>query len=147
MAARDTLKIVQPADEIAQAKTLATRYRCDFVDLREVRIDHDLFHSVPVDLMFRYNFVPIHSANGHLDIALADPRNLNLIDELAILLQKKLHVKVATLSQISDLLKKTEQSQRVLEEVTEGFTLDVMIGGEGNRGDTSPFARLPPDAH
>src|ERR1700727_1228470 len=126
MAARDTLKIVQPADEIAQAKVLASRYRCDFVDLREVRIDHDLFHSVPVDLMFRYNFVPINSQNGHLDIALADPRNLNLIDELAILLQKKLHVKVATLSQISDLLKKTEQSQRVLEEVTEGFTLDVM---------------------
>ncbi len=107
MAARDSLKIIQPGDEIAQAKAVATRYRCEFVDLREVRIDHDLFHSVPVDLMFRYNFVPINSQNGHLDIALADPRNLNLIDELAILLQKKLRVKVATLSQISDLLKKT----------------------------------------
>jgi len=145
MAARDTLKIVQPADEIAQAKTLATRYRCDFVDLREVRIDHDLFHSVPVDLMFRYNFVPIHSQNGHLDIALADPRNLNLIDELAILLQKKLHVKVATLSQISDLLKKTEQSQRVLEEVTEGFTLDV-IGEEENQDETLSIDKLTADS-
>src|SRR6201993_3470160 len=141
MAARDTLKIVQPADEIAQAKTLATRYRCDFVDLREVRIDHDLFHSVPVDLMFRYNFVPIHSANGHLDIALADPRNLNLIDELSVLLQKKLRVKVATLSQISDLLKKTEQSQRVLEEVTEGFTLDV-VGEEENADETLSIDKL-----
>jgi hypothetical protein len=49
-----------------------------------------------------------------------------------VLLQKKLRVKVATLSQISDLLKKTEQSQRVLEEVTEGFTLDV-IGEEENQ--------------
>ena len=136
MAARDSIKIIQPADEIAQAKTLAARYRCDFVDLREVRIDHDLFHSVPVDLMFRYNFVPIHSENGHLDIALADPRNLNLIDELAMLLQKKLHVKVATLSQISDLLKKTEQSQRVLEEVTEGFTLDVIGEEENSRRNT-----------
>src|SRR6201993_1889635 len=141
MAARDTLKIVQPADEIAQAKTLATRYRCDFVDLREVRIDHDLFHSVPVDLMFRYNFVPIHSANGHLDIALADPRNLNLIDELSVLLQKKLRVKVATLSQISDLLKKTEQSQRVLEEVTEGFALDV-VGDEENADETLSIDKL-----
>src|ERR1700757_2788807 len=141
MAARDTLKIVQPADEIAQAKTLATRYRCDFVDLREVRIDHDLFHSVPVDLMFRYNFVPIHSANGHLDIALADPRNLNLIDELSVLLQKKLRVKVATLSQISDLLKKTEQSQRVLEEVTEGFSLDV-VGDEENSDETLSIDKL-----
>jgi type II secretory ATPase GspE/PulE/Tfp pilus assembly ATPase PilB-like protein len=146
MAARDTLKIVQPADEIAQAKTVAARYRCDFVDLREVRIDHDLFHSVPVDLMFRYNFVPIHSQNGHLDIALADPRNLNLIDELAILLQKKLHVKVATLSQISDLLKKTEQSQRVLEEVTEGFTLDVMIGEEENADETLSIDKLTADS-
>jgi type II secretory ATPase GspE/PulE/Tfp pilus assembly ATPase PilB-like protein len=145
MAARDVLKIVQPADEIVQAKTLAARYRCEFVDLREVRIDHDLFHSVPVDLMFRYNFVPINSENGHLDIALADPRNLNLIDELAILLQKKLHVKVATLSQISDLLKKTEQSQRVLEEVTEGFTLDV-IGEEENQDETLSIDRLTADS-
>ena len=138
MAASDTLKIVQPADEIAQAKAVAARYRCEFVDLREVRIDHDLFHSVPVDLMFRYNFVPIQSQNGHLDIALADPRNLNLIDELAVLLQKKLNVKVATLSQISDLLKKTEQSQRVLEEVTEGFTLDVMSARKRTRTKRSP---------
>src|SRR6202045_248733 len=127
MATIERIRLLEPTEEISQAKTLATRYRCEFVDLREVRIDHDLFHSVPVDLMFRYNFVPIHSANGHLDIALADPRNLNLIDELSVLLQKKLRVKVATLSQISDLLKKTEQSQRVLEEVTEGFTLDRAV--------------------
>ena len=33
----------------------------EFVDLKEVRIDHDLFHSIPVDLMFRYNFVPIQA--------------------------------------------------------------------------------------
>jgi type IV pilus assembly protein PilB len=96
--------------------------------------------------MFRYNFVPIQSQNGHLDIALADPRNLNLIDELAVLLQKKLHVKVATLSQISDLLKKTEQSQRVLEEVTEGFTLDVMIGEEENQEETLSIDKLTADS-
>jgi len=141
MAATDRLRLTDPVEEIAQAKTAATRYRCEFVDLREVRIDHDLFHSVPVDLMFRYNFVPIHAENGHLDIALADPRNLNLIDELSILLQKKLTVKVATLTQISDLLKKTEQSQRVLEEVTEGFTLDV-IGEDENQDETLSIDRL-----
>src|SRR5438128_7809044 len=122
----DRLKLMDPLQETEKAKALAERYYHEFVDLREVRIDHDLFHSVPVDLMFRYNFVPIQAYNGSLEIALADPRNLNLIDELAVLLGKKLRVKVATLSQISDLLKKTEQSQRVLEEVTEGFTLDVV---------------------
>src|SRR5580692_5227245 len=146
MSASDRTKLVTPLEEIAQAKAVASRYRCEFVDLREVRIDHDLFHSVPVDLMFRYNFVPIHSVNGHLDIALADPRNLNLIDELSVLLQKKLKVKVATLSQISDLLKKTEQSQRVLEEVTEGFTLDVMSGDEENQDETLSIDKLTADS-
>src|SRR4051812_9667040 len=117
MATTERTKLQDLEQEATAARALAARYRCEFVDLKEARIDHELFRNVPVDLMFRYNFVPLQALNGTLDIALADPRHLNLIDELAILLQKKLKVKVATLSQISDLLKKTEQSQRVLEEV------------------------------
>ena len=137
----DRLTFVDATQEKAQSKALAARYRCEFVDLKEEHIDHELFKTVPVDLMFRYNFVPIHAQNGTLEIALADPRNLNLIDELAILLAKKLRVRVATLSQISDLLKKTEQSQRVLEEVTEGFTLDV-VGEEDNADETLSIDKI-----
>jgi len=127
-------------NEAIQAQSLAARYRCEFVDLREHTIEHDLFRSVPVDLMFRYNFVPLRNQNGTLDIALADPRNLNTIDELSLLLHKKLRVKVATNTQIADLLKKTEQSQRVLEEVTEGFTLDVV--NEENSDETLSIDKL-----
>ncbi len=139
--ASNRLQVTDPVKETEQARALAERYRCEFVDLREERIDHDLFHSVPVDLMFRYNFVPLLARNGSMDIALADPRNLSLIDELSMLLNKKLKVKVATLSQISDLLKKTEQSSRVLEEVTEGFTLDV-VGEEENPDETLSIDKL-----
>ncbi len=141
MAARDRLIPQDPAQEAARARTLAQRYFHEFVDLKEVRIDHDLFHSVPVDLMFRYNFVPIQGHNGTLEIAMSDPRNPSMVDELGVLLNKKLKVKVATLSQISDLLKKTEQSQRVLDEVTEGFALDV-VGDEENPDETLSIDRL-----
>jgi type IV pilus assembly protein PilB len=127
MATTEKLRLTDPAGEIELSKSMASRYRCEFVDLREASIDHDLFRSIPVDLMFRYNFVPMQARNGTLEIALSDPRNLNLIDELTLLLNKKLRVKVATLSQISELLKKTEQSQRVLEEVTEGFALERVV--------------------
>ncbi len=129
------------AAEITEAQAVALRYRCEFVDLRDGAIEHDLFRSIPVDLMFRYNFVPLKSQNGTLEIALADPRNLNTIDELGLLLHKKLRVKVATASQIADLLKKTEQSQRVLEEVTEGFALDV-VGDDDNPDETLSIDRL-----
>jgi type IV pilus assembly protein PilB len=140
--ASDKITFRDPAQEIEQAQQAAARYRCEFVDLKSIRIDPDLFHSVPVDLMFRYNFVPLAGGNGStLDIAVADPRNLNLLDELSILLNRKLRVRVATLSQISDLLKKTEQSQRVLEEVTEGFALDV-VGDEENQDETLSIDKL-----
>src|SRR5712692_1863063 len=139
--ATDRTRMLDPTAETAQAQSLAARYRCEYVDLREGSIDHELFRSIPVDLMFRYNFVPLHAQNGSLDSALADPRNLGLIDELTLLLNKKLKVKVATLSQISELLKKTEQSQRVLEEVTEGFTLDVVVE-DGDSDETLSIDKL-----
>jgi len=140
VATTDKVTSITTAETI-QAQALAARYRCEFIDLSEHTIEHDLFRSVPVDLMFRYNFVPIRSQNGTLDIALADPRNLNTIDELSLLLHKKLRIKVATASQISDLLKKTEQSQRVLEEVTESFTLDV-VGDDENADETLSIDKL-----
>lgn len=139
--ANEPAKAVDPVQEAADARRLAERYHCEFVDLKVSKIDHELFKTVPVDLMFRYNFVPLAAFNGTLEIAVADPRHLNIIDELAILLAKKLKVRVATLSQISDLLKKTEQSQRVLEEVTEGFALDV-VGDEENADETLSIDRL-----
>ncbi len=107
------------------ARKLAERYRYAFVDLREQRIDPELFRSIPADLMFRYNFVPLETHNNVLSIAAADPGQVQMSDELPLLLGKKLSIKVATARQISDLLKRTEQSQRVLEQAAEAFTLQV----------------------
>ncbi len=140
----DVLKLKDLTGEIQQAQTIARRYRCEFVDLKETKIDHELFRTVPVDLMFRYHFVPLQAQNGCLEIALSDPRQIVHIDELSVLISRKLKIKVATYSQISDLLKKTEQSQRVLEEVTEGFTLDV-VGDEENSDETLSIDRLTSD--
>ena len=140
--------------EREQAKRLAERYRCPFIDLREQRIDPELFRRIPAEMMFRYNFVPLEAHDSTLVIALADPSQLHLTDELSLLLGKRLQIRVATASQIGDLLKRTEQSQRVLDQATEGFTLQVVSEEEESeenismekltRGDTgvSPVVRL-----
>ncbi|HEX9223970.1 MAG TPA: GspE/PulE family protein, partial [Candidatus Acidoferrales bacterium] len=112
--------------ERERTKKLAERYRCAFVDLREHHPDPELFRTIPADLMFRFNFVPLEAQNHALAIAVADPSQVLLSDELQLLLGKKLIIKVATATQISDLLKRTEQSQRVLEQATEAFTLQVV---------------------
>jgi type II secretory ATPase GspE/PulE/Tfp pilus assembly ATPase PilB-like protein len=142
-------------DDLAKAQDIARRYRCEFVDLHNFQLHHDLFKKIPVDLMFRYNFVPLdETEDGRLAIAIADPSQLMMIDEISLLLGKRILTKVSTLAQISEILKKTEQSKRVLEEASEGFTLAVVsedeAGGEDSisidrltaQGDISPIIRL-----
>ena len=86
------------AAERDQARRLAERYRCPFVDLLEQRIDPDLFRSIPAELMFRYKFVPLEAHDTTLMVAMADPSQLQLTDELSLLLGKRLQIKVATTS-------------------------------------------------
>jgi hypothetical protein len=105
-----------PQGEREKSRRLAERYRCPFVDLFEQRIDPELFRSIPAELMFRFNFVPMEAQGNCLVIAVADPSQVLLSDELPLLLGKKLILKVATPTQIGDLLKRTEQSQRVSRE-------------------------------
>src|ERR1700726_1198826 len=112
--------------ERERSRSTAERYRCPFVDLNEVRIDPELFRTIPAELMFRFNFVPLEARENQLIVAVADPSHVLLSDELPLLLGKKLGLRVATPTQISDLLKRTEQSQRVLDQATEAFTLTVV---------------------
>ena len=124
-------------DERERAEALARRYHAEFVDLKNFKIQHDLFKSVPVDMMFRYNFVPLEQAEGRLAIAVSDPSKLMVLDEISGLLGQRLITRVATLSQITDLLKKTEQSQRVLDEASEGLTFDVLTGDDNSEENIS----------
>ena len=143
------------AGDLEKAQDVARRYRCEFVDLHNFQLHHDLFDKVPVELMFRYNFVPLEETrDGKLAIAIADPSQLMMIDEISLLLGKRIVTKVCTLAQINEILKKTEQSKRVLEDASEGFRLDVIQEDEASgdesisidrltaQGDISPIIRL-----
>jgi type IV pilus assembly protein PilB len=128
------------------ARDIAARYRCEFLDLRNYHLDAELFKTVPVDLMFRYNFIPLEVRDGALWVAIADPSKLMMIDEIALLLDRRVKTKVATLAQINDILKKTEQSQRVLEAASEGFVLDVVREEEGSGDESISIDRLTAEA-
>src|SRR5260370_6726391 len=130
------------ADEEARPRELAQRYRCEYIDLRNFHIQHELFRKVPVDLMFHYNFIPLEeNPDGRLVIAVADPSQLMIVDEISLRLSRRVQTKVATLTQISEILKKTEQSHRVLHEASEGFTLDV-VHEEDSGDETISIERL-----
>ncbi|HUX67348.1 MAG TPA: GspE/PulE family protein [Terriglobales bacterium] len=128
-------------EELRRAQDLARRYHCALVDLRSVPVSPDLFRTVPVELMFRYHFVPLESDEHTLTIAIADPSQLMVMDEVGLLLGRRVAMRVATPGQIEEILKKNEQSQRVLEQATEGFTLDV-LHAEDTGDETISIERL-----
>ena len=147
---------VEPTDaehtaEVAHAKRLAERYRLEFVDLAQFSIDHELFRAIPADLMLRYGFVPVRRDGHSLVIVVSDPTDLPMIDELAVLLATPIKVTVGTPSAIQSILKKSESSQRVLEDATEGFTMQILREDESGdealtveklTADASPVIRL-----
>lgn len=139
------------ATEAADARRLAERYRLEFVDMAEFRIDGELFRSIPADLMLRYGFVPWRRDGRSLVIVVSDPSDLPMIDELSALLGTPLKVTVGARSAIQSILKKSESSQRVLEEATEGFEIQLLKEDEGGEdsltverltSDISPVIRL-----
>src|SRR6266446_6925992 len=150
-----TSLVTTPEDysaEVAKARKLAERYHVEFVDMDEFRIDQDLFRSIPADLMLRYGFVPHRREGKSLVIVVSDPTDLPMIDELGVILDTPVKVTVGAPSAIQSILKKSESSQRVLEEATEGFQLKVVKEDETTgeesltvdklTSDTSPVIRL-----
>src|SRR4030095_3996636 len=99
----------QVGDEVSRAQDLARRYRCEFIDLKNFHIHHELLKAVPVDLMVRYNFIPREHNHGELTIAIADPSRLMMIDEIGLLLNKRIVTKGGTLRPISARLTETER--------------------------------------
>jgi type II secretory ATPase GspE/PulE/Tfp pilus assembly ATPase PilB-like protein len=123
--AADEFAPAVPADariaEEAHARRLADRYRLDFLDMGLFRIDQELFRGIPAELMLRYGFVPFKREGRALVIVVSDPTDLTMIDELAVLLGTPVRVMVGARSAIEGILKKSESSQRVLDDATEDF--------------------------
>ncbi len=92
--------------EVRAAQELAVRYRLPYVDLLppkgESPIDYLLLGEVPVDLMVRHQFVPLRREGRRLHIAMADPTDLERLDELASALHARIvpHVSVVAIEHL-----------------------------------------------
>ncbi len=142
---------LRPPDERAAARELARRHGLEFVDLDHFRIDSDLFHSIPFELMLRYGFVPQERLPGRLALVMKDPTDVAHLDELELLLGQPVEVRVGLPSAIDEILQKSESSQRVLEEATEDFRIQLVSEDEEGEevlsidritADSSPVIKL-----
>jgi type IV pilus assembly protein PilB len=116
--------------EVRAAKELARRYRLPFVELLpsegESPVDYSLFNEIPVDLMVRNQFLPLKKDARGLHLAMADPTDLERLDELSSALQTRIVPHVATAGAIEVILRRGDATQRVLQEAASGFRISLV---------------------
>ena len=143
--------VADPTVEEDAARSLATRYRLEYVDVGSFAPDPDILQSVPVELMFRYNFLPYRRENGKLVLVMADPTDFPVVDELALILQTPIQPAVGTPTAIQEALKRGQGTQRVLEQASESFKFQILHDDESGeevlsmdkiQADTSPIIKL-----
>jgi len=138
------------AAEEEAARDLARRYRLEYVDVVSFAPDPEILKSVPVELMFRYNFIPYRRENGRLVLVMADPTDIPVVDELSLLLQTPLQPAVGAGSAIQEALKRGQGTTRVLEEASESFKIQLLRDDDSDevlsidkiQADSSPIIRL-----
>jgi type II secretory ATPase GspE/PulE/Tfp pilus assembly ATPase PilB-like protein len=144
-------RFLDAASEETRARQLADRLGLPYVDLWTFRIDAELFRSIPLEWMLRFEFVPEKAENGSLAVVMADPADVVKRDELEGLLKKRLSVRVGSRAALQDILQKSESTQRVLEEATEEFRMQVVREDEEGQevlsidritADASPIIKL-----
>jgi type IV pilus assembly protein PilB len=144
-------RFLDAASEETRARQMAQRLGLPYVDLWTFRVNPALFRATPLDWMLRFEFVPEKEEGGVLSVVMADPSDVVKCDELEHLLKKPLRVKVGSRAAMQDILQKSESTQRVLEEATEEFRMQVVREDEEGEevltidriaADASPIIKL-----
>ncbi len=137
--------------DLREAEALAVRLGLPFDPLDEFHVDGDLFRTIPIEIMIQYEFLPTASDGDVLSVVMADPSNVVGLNELELALARPLDVTVSPRKRIADILEKSESTQRVLDEATEGFSMQIVQDAEDGEevlsidritADQSPIIRL-----
>jgi len=132
----ETLSMLQEAvtpqekEDLERAQGLAERLDLPYDALTEFHVDADLFRTIPVEMMLRYQFLPQGERGQVLRIVMADPSNVLHVNELELALARPIEIAVGPSRRIADILEKSESTQRVLDEATEGFRMQLVQDSE-----------------
>ena len=141
---------VLSAEQLAQL--LAEQFGLPYVDLNGFTVTAELFERLPAAQAYELNAVPVRANGEALEIAIADPYDLDLPDRLERITGARVKLALATPGAIQAALKRSQGTAEVLRGLSEDFRL-VMVketdeGGEQTvslekLGDaSSPVVRL-----
>jgi type IV pilus assembly protein PilB len=109
-AAGGALRLAAPA---LTPRELADLHDLPFVDLRELRIEREVSEAISLQVLTRGPAVPYKLAEGRLGVAVADPRAIELIDEIRLASSYPVDFAVANGAEIDAELRRLARGQEV----------------------------------
>ncbi len=147
----DAARALTSSSEEEAARALARSSGLEYVDVASFAPDPEILKAVPVELMFRHTFLPYKREGGRLVLVMADPTDIRVVDELGLVLQTQVQPAVGTPSSIQEALKRSQGTQRVLEQASESFKIQILRDDENGdevlsidkiQSDQSPIIKL-----
>jgi len=119
------------------------------VSLEEIDVDPDAVKFIPPQIAQKYMAIPYAQVNSALHVAMADPTDLNAIDDIKFMTDLAVEVSIATESQIRKALDAFYdtglQVDDMLDELTDSGDLDAM-SAEAEELDVTDAAKLAEEA-
>jgi type IV pilus assembly protein PilB len=101
---------------------LSEQYRVQSIDLSEYDIDREILKLISPQVCERHKIIPVSRAGSSLIVAMADPSNLNAIDDVKFLTGYNVEPVVSSESAILSALEKAyAQPEISYEDIMEGF--------------------------
>ena len=120
-------KMITP-EQLAQA--LAEQSNHPYVSLKHFVIPPELLQYLPVKYAYRYNAIPYEKIGQNLHIAVSDPYNLALVDNLERISGLFVQILISSAQSIDAVLKRSEGSYDALKGVSEEFKLVMVVESE-----------------
>lgn len=99
------------------AECLAEQFGTTYVPLDQDSVQEAFVRLYPEHLIRKYRFIPLQERNGVLDVAMANPFDLEAVDHLEVSLHKKIRICIATESDIDRTISDIFDREKVLQEL------------------------------
>jgi len=103
------------------AEVLAEEFNMDVVDLSDVRVSSTALEVVPYELANRYKVLPLEVDESELELAVADPLDMDAIDSISHVIQRSIVSRVAPLEDIEKAIHQYYEGAKADNEVSEIF--------------------------
>jgi type IV pilus assembly protein PilB len=126
---------------------LSKQYGVPSINLAEFEVDQAIIKIIPVEIIQKYQIIPVNRAGSTLIIAMSDPSNIFAIDDIKFMTGYNVEVVVASESAIKSAIDKYYDQSASLADVMGDLELeDLEVIGDEEDVDVSSLERATEDA-